>query len=109
MNDEFPDHRIVLRRYAVTRLCVSVEWNSGATGIIHVFDFAGVRLEILVWIFRVDAALEGMSSLLDIRLPKWQRFSRGNQNLAANQINARDQFRYRVFDLNAGVDFDKVK
>ena len=46
---------------------------------------------------------------LNITLGKWQLFSRRHHDLRAHHIDTRHPFRHRVFNLDTGVHFNKVK
>src|SRR5579864_5755976 len=57
--------------------------------------------------FRIDAALDGMPVERDILLPERQLLSGCDQYLGLDDINARDHFGDRMFDLDPGVHFDE--
>src|SRR4029434_2799606 len=60
-------------------------------------------------IFRVDAALHGVSPELNILLLIRQPGPCSNQNLITHDINARDSLSDRMFHLNARIHFHEVE
>ena len=109
MDDQFADHRIVVRWYTVARVNVRIPANSKTARNVDLLDLAGRRHEILVRVLCVDATLDGGTATGNVALSEGELLARSDSNLLLNQINAGDQFGNRVLDLNPSVDFDKVK
>ena len=75
----------------------------------HEGDEAGRRQEIVVGIFGIDAALDGVAADFDVFLHEAQRFAVGDLNLAAHDVDTGDRLGYGMLDLDARVDFHEVK
>ena len=63
----------------------------------------------LVGVFRVDSALDRVAFDMDIALDKRQALASRNHDLGSHNVNARDPFRHRMLDLDAGIHLDKIK
>src|SRR5204863_4249074 len=61
------------------------------------------------WIFSIDAAFQSVTAELNIFLAMRQPLAGRDENLIPDQIDAGDEFRHRVLDLDAGVHFHKIK
>src|SRR5262249_9134335 len=78
-------------------------------------DAAVVRNEVAFCILGGDPALNRDASALDgglcwnVQRCRMELVSGGDQNLAAHEIDARDDFGHRVLDLNSGIDLDEVE
>jgi hypothetical protein len=57
------------------------------------------RQEVVGRVLGVDAALDGVAALAEIRLGEGQRLPRGDADLQLDQIHAGDQLRHRVLHL----------
>ena len=60
-------------------------------------------------IFGIKARLKRMAGDLQIFLRHWQRLARRHAQLPLDQIDAGDQFRHRMLDLQAGVHLHEPK
>jgi len=65
--------------------------------------------EIRRWILGIDATFHGHAAVDDLLLLEAQRLAGGDADLLADQVDAGDQLRHRVLDLDAGVDLNEVK
>ena len=72
-------------------------------------EFAGAWQKARSRVFSIDAALDGMSVLVDVALLKWEFLSRRNTYLPVNEVEPRDEFGDGVLNLQAGVHFEKVE
>ena len=73
--------------------------HAGARGHAKVCDATGRRHEVLLRVFGVDAALDGVARPSHFVLRERERQARGDSNLLAHEVEARDEFRDRVLDL----------
>jgi len=64
--------------------------------------------EVVCWVLRVDAILDGVALDLDVVLFKGESLARGDPQLPAHDVDPR-HLRDSVFDLNAGVHFHEVE
>jgi hypothetical protein len=60
-------------------------------------------------IFGVNPALYGMAPDNNILLVDFQLVSGGNPNLLLNDVQTGNHFRYRMFYLDTGIHFHKIK
>ena len=109
MHDQLADHRIVMGWDRIASLRMRIKSHAKAARYKQAFDQARARLEILVWIFCINAALDRGTMQFNIGLLERQRFTRGDTNLSLDQIDTGDHFGYWMFNLDARVDFDEVK
>ena len=86
-----------------------IETHAGSPRHHDFFDAARRRLEAVMRILGIDAAFQHHARGVDIFLLKREFFAGGHAQLGLDQIDAGDHFRDRMLDLDAGVDFDKVK
>lgn len=80
------------------------------SGVVY-FDFVSVGLEVFGWIFGCDMILDGEVVSRDVVLGKVELFQgsvSGDLDLSGNDIDIGDFFSDGMFDLDMGVDFDKV-
>ncbi len=108
MNDQFRDHRIVIRRNDISRINSRIDSYAGTAGNIEGRDLARTRRKF-DRIFGVDAAFDRMADDLNIFLREMHICTGRDHDLIADNIGKRDHFRYRMFDLNARVHFHKIK
>ncbi len=59
-DNELGDHAIVVGRNRVARVHVRIDPNAVATRSVKRRDLAGARAEVVVGVFRVDAAFDGV-------------------------------------------------
>src|SRR5438874_13646996 len=72
-------------------------------------DLSGRRAEVRGRVFGVDATFDRTAPLDDVLLFKPQRLPGGDTNLLPDQVDAGDQLRDRVLDLDAGVHLDEIE
>ena len=71
--------------------------------------------ELVFGVFRRDARLNRVAAGLDLILPRQmnrrivQLVALGDENLAADDVDAGDHFRHRVLDLDARVHLDEIE
>ena len=109
MDDQFPNHGIVVRTDRVTFVNMRIESNAWPTRKTQLSDHPRAATKIVLRIFRVDSQLDRAPGVTNVGLRKRQFFSRSNQNLLLDQIDACDKFRHRMFHLNSGINFDEVE
>ena len=109
MDEQLGHQRIVVRRHAVAGDDVRVEAHAGTAGRLPARDQAGRRAEVGGGVLGVDAALDGAAAVHDVLLREAQLLAGGDADLLAHQVDAGDQFRDRMLDLDAGVDLDEVE
>ena len=63
----------------------------------------------IIFIFRVDAALDGVPAWLDFLLRKWKSFASCDANLQMHEVNATHQFCDRVLNLKTRVHFQEIE
>ena len=112
---DFHEQRIVVRMDpGAGEGGAGVETHAHAAGGAVVRDAAIVGDEVVGGVFSGDAALDGEAVRFDVRLAVDANFriaqldALRNQELRADDIEARDFFRDRVLDLDARVDLDEV-
>ncbi len=109
MDDQFADHRIVMRRHGIAAVNVGIETHAQSAGGEHMLDLAGIGLKVSVGIFGIDATFNRVTDALQFVLRERQRFPGGDPNLFFDQIHTGDHFGHRMFNLNPRIDFDKEK
>ena len=72
-------------------------------------DHAGGRQEPPGRVLGADPGLHSPSPELDLLLGEGQRFAGGDPQLKFHQIQTGNHFRDRMFHLEAGVHFQKIK
>ena len=72
-------------------------------------DRAGAGAEVHIGIFGVDSTFNDVPGGFNVLLRKGKFLSGGNHDLGFNQIDASEHFCNSVFDLNSGVEFDKIE
>ena len=105
---DFTDQAVVVRRDAVALVNVAVHADAEAAGQVAAFNQAWAGDEV-VRVFGIDAALESMAFDVDVFLLVLQRQTAGNADLFLYDVHAGNQLGNGVFDLDAGVHFDKEK
>ena len=73
--------------------------HAGACGHAQVRDAAGRRHEVLLRVFGVDAALDGVARPAHVALREGERQAGGDAYLLAHEVEAGDEFRHGVLDL----------
>src|SRR5699024_2208377 len=106
--DQFADQRVVVWWHVIAGINVRIHANARAAGRMILRDAPGRRDEGLR-VFGVDAAFERMAADDDVILTVAQRFTGGDAQLFGDQVHAGHHFGHRVFDLDAGVHFDKME
>ena len=72
-------------------------------------DLAGTGKIIVVGIFGVYAALDGMAANHDVILREGQLLSSRDANLQVHQIEPGDQFRHRMLNLQPRVHLEEIE
>src|SRR5262249_55906952 len=108
MNDEFSDQGVVIRRDHVLRISGCVHTYARPAWSMPVLDLSGARTMGLR-VFRIQPTFQRVPTEFDLFLPMWKRSASCYQDLIAHKINACDQLRYRMFDLNASIHFHEVE
>src|SRR5205814_8294237 len=83
--------------------------DAGAGWLAQVLDSPEVREETLEGVLGRNPAFHRPAIELDVSLVERQRLACRNPELCLNEIDPRDHFCNRMFDLEAGVDLDEVK
>ena len=108
MGDNLPDQRIVVGRNDVVVINVGIDTNARPTRHVILID-PPRRRHKGIGVFRVNSALDGMAAIDHIALADAQLFSGGDANLFLNNVDAGNQFRHRMLDLNTGIHLDKIE
>ena len=107
--------RVVIPRDHGPRICrTAIEADAHSGGPPVSGDAAVVGNEVVLWVFRRDPRLQGVTMQRDVFLPVVTRcfgdgFAFGDQDLGPDDVDARHLFGHGVFDLNAGIDLDEVE
>ena len=112
----FYEHRVVVTRNTRARIrCTRIEANAKTRGAAIGRHHAVVRNEIVFRILRRDAALHGVTVRADLVLNRHaavgltDRRATGNQYLRFHEVDARDVFGHRVFDLDTRIHLDEIE
>src|SRR5579883_2452921 len=108
-NDQFGDHRIVIRRYAIAGIAGAIDADMRPSWGNIVFEMARRGCKILGRIFGIDPKLDDMPSKFDIFLFDFKLFPLRNPDLKTSEVNPCDLFRNRMFDLDSRVDFHEIE
>ena len=106
---QFSDHRIVERRDGVAAVDVRVHPDADAAGGVVKVDRAGGGSEIVGGIFRIDAEFDGVSQGAKVIEFGAEAFAGSDFDLLFDQVDPVDLFGHRMFDLDTGIHFEKVK
>src|SRR6266536_4442918 len=87
---------------------MAIDAHAGSSWWKVLFDNPRLWTEVGVGVLRCDAALDGMTMELDIALLQLQTHLGSDAYLFLDQIEARQQFRHRVFNLQACVHLHKI-
>ena len=109
MDDDLRDHRIILGRDPVAGIESGIDADAVAGRQMQVFHDTRARHEVLRRDFRVDAALDGMSTRLHILLREAQRFARRDTDLFDDEIGAGHHLRHAMLHLDSRVHLHKVE
>ncbi len=109
VGDELGEHGVVVERNAPALVDGAVFAQAGAAGLDELGDPAGRREEVVVRIFGVDAALDGVAAQLDILLRDGQRLAFGDGELQMDEVEAGDELGDGVLDLQARVHLEEVE
>ena len=107
--DDFGDHRIVVRRDGIPGIGMGVDSYATAAGRIVQLDLSGTGHEIVGWVFRVDAAFDGVVSCDSIDEMLGKMLTRGHLNLLFDKIASIDFLGDRMLDLDAGVHLHEIE
>ncbi len=108
-DDELGDHRIVIRRNRVAGVNMGIDADALAARCIPEIDGAGARGEVIVGIFRVDTALDGMPARTCLEHMAGQRLAGSNPDLLLNELAAHHFFRHRVLNLDPGIHLHEIE
>ncbi len=106
--DQLGNHGIVERRNLRARLHAGIDPQPLQLRRLEHSDRPGRRNEPLGRILRTQPRFDGVTGEFDLVLRQRQRFSRSDAQLPLHQIEARDQLRHRMLDLQARVHLDEV-
>ena len=105
----FRNQRVVVRRNGVAGIDVRIDSHAPAAWSIIKIDPARRWLKIVVWVFGIDPAFDGMQSRDRVRDVRRHGLAGGDADLLLHKIARVHFFGDRVFHLNAGVHFHEVK
>ena len=108
MDDEFGKHRIVKQTHVTACLDSTIPSHARASGDMEVFDTTRGWQKPIRRVLARYATLDGPSARRELFLSEGQRLTGGNSNLPLDQIKTGDEFRNRMFDLDARVHFEEV-
>src|SRR5579863_1449505 len=108
VGDDLGDQRIVVGRHVVAGIDMAVDAHAGSAGRVPQPDRPRRGHEGL-GVFRVDAALHGVTADLHVALRVRQPLAGGDQQLRLDQIDAGDEFGHGMLHLDAGVHLDEVE
>src|SRR5262245_15529943 len=86
-----------------------IKADAGTAGRLPARNAARRGTEAGVGVLGVDAALDGTAALRDVLLAQAQFFPGSDPNLLAHQVDAGDQLRDGVLDLDASGDLDEIE
>ena len=108
VNNDFPDHRIVVRRHEIIGVNMRIHPNARAAWRMPHGD-AARRGREFVRVFSVHTALNGVPANLYLALRERQLFARSHHDLGFDNVNTRHHLCDGVLHLHAGVHLDKVE
>ena len=108
-DDQLGDHRVVIRRDLETGIYARVHADARTGGQQAVRDAPGGWQEIIIRIFGVDAAFDGMTVEFDIFLFVAQLPSARDADLLRHNVHACDHLGDGMLHLQAGVHFKEIK
>ena len=106
---ELCNHRIIMQRNLKSRISRTVQTDITSFGSFTNGYHPGRRHEVILGIFGINATFNGSSPELDIFLPVRQTVAGSYQYHVAYQIDPGTLFRHRMFHLQAGIHFQKIK
>ena len=109
MDDDLRDHRIILGRDPVAGIEPGIDTDAVAGRQMQVLHDTRARHEVLRRDFRVDAALDGMSTRLHLLLGEAQRFARRDTDLFNDEIGAGHHLGDAMLDLDSCVHLHEVE
>src|SRR5690606_25246994 len=105
--DQFCDHRIVIRGYDITGVHMGIHPDALTLGTVKPGDLTRRWTKIVVRIFRINAAFDGMHDRYQVFSGDF--FSHGYLDLFLDQIVVYDFFGHGVFHLDPGIHFHKIE
>src|SRR3989338_5301723 len=108
-NGELGAHGVKIRRNFIVAVHGCIDTHAGAARRVVTGDLAKTRQETVLGVFRIDAELHGVAAEPDIFLFVLQLKAVGDANLLLYDVDARNGFRYGVFNLYAGVHFHEIE
>ena len=112
MGDELGDHRIVIDRDLATLEDARVVAHGNALDVLFRWRTIGDEAtrggqEVARRVFRIDAALDGPAPQFHIALLESQRLAGGNADHLFDKIDACDELRHRMLNLQACVHLEE--
>src|SRR3989339_629890 len=101
VHDQLGNQGVVMSGNDLPRTDVGIDADTISTRKVPTADLTRTR-GTGVWFLGIDAAFNGVSMERNVRLLKADRFTRSNPNLLLNDVNAGNQFRDRVLNLQTG-------
>src|SRR3569832_155867 len=108
-NDDLRQKRVVVGRNAASCLDVGVDADAVAGRKSRRCHRARTGLEVVLWIFSIDAEFDGMSTKANFILLYPERLTFRDGDLFANEVDARDRLGDRMLHLDTRVHFQKVE
>ena len=107
VHDDFGQHWIELRGHHGAGFDPGIDPHAVALGQHHPRELAGGGLELAQWLFGVNPRFDGHA--VGGGLGQADRLTGGHAHHPLDQIDAGHHFGYRMLDLQAGIDFEKVE
>src|SRR3954451_24252803 len=106
---ELAQQRVVVGRDLVAGVGVRVEPDAGTAGRVEALDDARARAEVVLRVLGVDAELDRVAHLRDVRLGEPQRLAPRDPDLERDYVEPREHLGHGVLDLDPAVDLDEVR
>ena len=107
--DQLREHRIVIAGNGPTRVHAFIQPDSRSRGHRQVRNCSWRGEKFVFRIFGVNAALDGVAAEDDVTLRKRQRLTGSNSNLQLDEIEACDQLRYGMLNLQTRIHFEEIE
>src|SRR5260221_2871111 len=105
--NDLGDHGVIIGRYRITGIGMRVDPDTMSARLVKHVDPAGRRPEIVVRIFRIDTAFDGMP--LGLVIQTADTIAGGYLDLLLNKIEVDDFLRHTMFYLDTGIHFHEVE
>ena len=109
MDDQLRQHGIIVGRHCIAAVNSRIDTDALSSRQIHICDRSRRRTEVLLRIFRIDPALNGMPRDMDVFLSITQSLSVRNTDLFLDQVNACHPFGDRMLHLDPGIHLHEIK